>query len=184
MYETTLCYLVCVSLLSPSLYQHLMNLQPNILVLLSSVWLQYTVYTFYKNYDRKDINPISFCSSLPIPLSSHWIKNVVIARHLVLIILKVWISYWACNRLKVSQCMKITIIFERFIVLMWKHLNFHLFCFCYSVFSECGVSFYWGPARVNFDSSLFWNCIFTTEKNCGAGISNYYWENFCKHFKS
>ena len=28
--------------------------------------------------------------------------------------------------------MKITIIFERFIVLMWKHLNFHLFCFCYS----------------------------------------------------
>ena len=27
--------------------------------------------------------------------------------------------------------MKITIIFERFIVLMWKHLN--LFCFCYSV---------------------------------------------------
>ena len=31
--------------------------------------------------------------------------------------------------------------------------------------SECGVSFYWGPARVNFDSSLFWNCIFTTEKN-------------------
>ena len=29
--------------------------------------------------------------------------------------------------------MKITIIFERFIVLMWKHLNFHLFCFCYSV---------------------------------------------------
>ena len=39
--------------------------------------------------------------------------------------------------------------------------------------SECGVSFYWGPARVNFDSSLFWNCIFTTEKNCGAGISNF-----------
>ena len=29
--------------------------------------------------------------------------------------------------------MKITIIFERFIVLMWKHLNFQLFCFCYSV---------------------------------------------------
>ena len=29
--------------------------------------------------------------------------------------------------------MKITIIFEQFIVLMWKHLNFHLFCFCYSV---------------------------------------------------
>ena len=39
--------------------------------------------------------------------------------------------------------------------------------------SECWVSFYWGPARVNFDSSLFWNCIFTTEKNCGAGISNF-----------
>ena len=37
---------------------------------------------------------------------------------------------------------------------------------------ECVVNFYWGPARVNFDSSLFWNCIFTTEKNCGAGISN------------
>ena len=29
--------------------------------------------------------------------------------------------------------MKITIIFERFIVLMWKDLNFQLFCFCYSV---------------------------------------------------
>ena len=29
--------------------------------------------------------------------------------------------------------MKITIIFERFIVLMWKNLNFQLFCFCYSV---------------------------------------------------
>jgi hypothetical protein len=25
------------------------------------------------------------------------------------------------------------IIIERFIVLMWKHLNFQLFCFCYSV---------------------------------------------------
>ena len=25
------------------------------------------------------------------------------------------------------------IIFERFIVLMWKNLNFQLFCFCYSV---------------------------------------------------
>ena len=34
---------------------------------------------------------------------------------------------------KVSQWMKITILFERFIVLMWKHLNFQLFCFCYSV---------------------------------------------------
>ena len=29
--------------------------------------------------------------------------------------------------------MKITIIFEQFIVLMWKHLNFQLCCFCYSV---------------------------------------------------
>ena len=29
--------------------------------------------------------------------------------------------------------MKITIIFEQFIVLMWKDLNFQLFCFCYSV---------------------------------------------------
>ena len=29
--------------------------------------------------------------------------------------------------------MKITIIFEWFIVLMWKNLNFQLFCFCYSV---------------------------------------------------
>ena len=29
--------------------------------------------------------------------------------------------------------MKITIFFERFIVLMWKNLNFQLFCFCYSV---------------------------------------------------
>ena len=38
---------------------------------------------------------------------------------------------------------------------------------------ECGVSFYWGPAWVKFDSSLFWNCLFTTEKNCGAGISNF-----------
>ena len=34
---------------------------------------------------------------------------------------------------KVSQWMKIMIIFERFIVLMWKNLNFQLFCFCYSV---------------------------------------------------
>ena len=42
--------------------------------------------------------------------------------------------------------------------------------FCYydlmSLLSSiCGVSFCWGPARVNFDSSVFWNCIFTTEKN-------------------
>jgi hypothetical protein len=29
--------------------------------------------------------------------------------------------------------MKITTIFERFILFMWKHLNFQLFCFCYSV---------------------------------------------------
>ena len=29
--------------------------------------------------------------------------------------------------------MKITIIFEQFVVLMWKYLNFQLFCFCYSV---------------------------------------------------
>ena len=29
--------------------------------------------------------------------------------------------------------MKITIIFERFIVLLWKNLNFQLFCFCFSV---------------------------------------------------
>ena len=35
-------------------------------------------------------------------------------------------------RVKVSQWRKITIIFERFIVLMWKNLNFQLFCFCYS----------------------------------------------------
>ena len=35
--------------------------------------------------------------------------------------------------IKVSQWMKIMIIFERFIVLMWKNLNFQLFCFCYSV---------------------------------------------------
>ena len=38
---------------------------------------------------------------------------------------------------------------------------------------ECEVSFYWGPAWVKFDSSLFWNCLFTTEKNCRAGISNF-----------
>ena len=37
--------------------------------------------------------------------------------------------------------------------------------------SLCEDSFYWGPARANFDSSLFWNCIFTTEKNSRAGIS-------------
>ena len=37
------------------------------------------------------------------------------------------------QQLKVSQWMKIMIIFERFIVLMWKNLNFQLFCFCYSV---------------------------------------------------
>ena len=35
--------------------------------------------------------------------------------------------------IKVSQWRKITIIFEWFIVLMWKYLNFQLFCFCYSV---------------------------------------------------
>ena len=35
--------------------------------------------------------------------------------------------------LKVSQWMKLMIIFEQFIVLMWKNLNFQLFCFCYSV---------------------------------------------------
>ena len=34
---------------------------------------------------------------------------------------------------KVSQWRKITIIFEWFIVLIWKYLNFQLFCFCYSV---------------------------------------------------
>ena len=77
--------------------------------------------------------------------------------------------------------MKIMIIFERFVVLMWKYLNFQFppnFFWWLEVFtkilsSECEVSFYWGPARVNFDSSLFWNCIFTTEKNCRAGISNF-----------
>ena len=68
--------------------------------------------------------------------------------------------------------MKIMIIFERFIVLMWKHLNFQLFLFLLLI-SECVASFYWGSARVNFDSSLFWNCIFTTKKNCGARISNF-----------
>ena len=26
---------------------------------------------------------------------------------------------------------------------------------------QCGVTFYWGSARVNFDNSLFSNCIFT-----------------------
>ena len=39
--------------------------------------------------------------------------------------------------------------------------------------SLCEDSFYWGPARANFDSSLFWNCIFTTEKNSRAGTSNF-----------
>ena len=29
--------------------------------------------------------------------------------------------------------LKITFDFQRFIVLMWKNLNFQLFCFCYSV---------------------------------------------------
>ena len=37
------------------------------------------------------------------------------------------------TEIKVSQWRKITIIFEWFIVLMWKYLNFQLFCFCYSV---------------------------------------------------
>ena len=69
-------------------------------------------------------------------------------------------------KVKVSQWMKITITFEQFIVLMWKIWIFHCS-------SECGVSFYWGPAKDNFDSSLFWNCIFTSENNCGAGISNF-----------
>ena len=35
--------------------------------------------------------------------------------------------------------MKITIIFERFIVLMWKDLNFQLFCFCYSLLNVGSV---------------------------------------------
>ena len=30
-------------------------------------------------------------------------------------------------------------------------------CLLFLLSSECGVSFYWGPARVNYDSSLFWN---------------------------
>ena len=35
----------------------------------------------------------------------------------------------------------------------------------YKIFlsSECGVSFYWGPARVKFDSSLFWNYVLKTD---------------------
>ena len=75
-------------------------------------------------------------------------------------------------QLKVSQWRKITIIFEWSIVLMWKKFEFSVVLFLL-LSSECGVSFYWGPAWVNFDSSLFWNCLFTTEKNCGAGISNF-----------
>ena len=66
--------------------------------------------------------------------------------------------------------MKIVFDFQQFIVFMWKKLNFqfplNLFWWLEVLLSsKCGVSFYWGPARVNFDSSLFWNCIFTTEKN-------------------
>ena len=50
--------------------------------------------------------------------------------------------------------------------------------FCYydlmSLLSSiCGVSFCWGPARVNFDSYVFWNSIFTTEKNLVNNL--YYW---------
>ena len=62
---------------------------------------------------------------------------------------------------------------------LWAVHSFDVEIFEFSVVlflllsSECGVSFYLGPARVNFDSSLFWNCIFTTEKNCRAGISNF-----------
>ena len=40
-----------------------------------------------------------------------------------------------------------------------------LLVFCLFLGSECEVSFYWGPVRANFDSSLFWNCTFT-EINC------------------
>ena len=62
---------------------------------------------------------------------------------------------------------------------LWAVHSFDMEIFEFSVVlflllsSENGVSFYWGPAWVNFDSSLFWNCLFTTEKNCGAGISNF-----------
>ena len=61
---------------------------------------------------------------------------------------------------------------------LWAVHSFDVETFEFSVVlflllsSECGVNFNWGQARVNFDSSPFWNCIFTTEKNCGAGISN------------
>ena len=36
--------------------------------------------------------------------------------------------------------MKIIIIFERFTVLMWKHLNFQLLCFFYSVVNVGSVN--------------------------------------------
>ena len=35
--------------------------------------------------------------------------------------------------------MKITIIFERFISLIWKYWNFLLFCFCYGVVNAVSV---------------------------------------------
>ena len=53
---------------------------------------------------------------------------------------------------------------ENLLILKFEMPAWQLFLF-WLLSSECGVSFYWGPARVNFDSSLFWNCIFTTEKN-------------------
>ena len=54
--------------------------------------------------------------------------------------------------------MKITIIFERFVFFDVETFEFSvrpklIFIF-FSI--EYGVSFYWGQARVNFDSSLFW----------------------------
>ena len=44
----------------------------------------------------------------------------------------------------------------KFVLMTWS---------VYKIFvsSECGVSFYWGPVRVNFDSSLFWMFISKTD---------------------
>ena len=44
----------------------------------------------------------------------------------------------------------------KFVLMTWS---------VYKIFvsSECGVSFYWGPARVYFGSSLFWNFMSKTD---------------------
>ena len=80
-------------------------------------------------------------------------------------------------RLKVSQRMKITIISERFTVLMWKHLNFE-FLFFYSVVNVQGRK-WWLGRMVNCPPS-FWQ-ISWPYLNQGGTLcpTHYYVHNQC-----